>query len=168
MSIGRVLSGPAALFVLLCFFLPWVTVSCNNQPVARLSGYQLAAGGEINTGLGSQSFDGDAAVFMPAGAALLSLGLLIGLTTGKMSKAVAGIGQLLLAAAGLAVVWLKWDQLSQNAAANGLEVSAELGLWAAGAGLLALVVAAVLILAEKPPNRYISDDSWDDSYKHSW
>ena len=168
MSIGRVLSGPAALFVLLCFFLPWVTVSCNNQPVARLSGYQLAAGGEINTGLGAQPFDGDAAVFASPGAALLSVGLLMGLTTGKLPKAVAGIGQFLVAAVGMAVVWLKWDQLSQDAAANGLEVSAEFGLWAVGAGLLALIITAVLILAEKPPKHSVSVNSWDDSYKNSW
>ena len=166
MSIGRILSGPVALFVLLCFFLPWITISCGNQPVARLSGYQLAAGGEVNTRLGAQSFDGDAAVFVAPGAALLSLGLLMGLTAAKVPGAIVGVGQMLSSAAGLAVLLLKWNQLNQDAAANGLEVSSEFGLWAAGIGLIALIIAAVLIIAERPPRRdNYHESDWSNSYQ---
>lgn len=168
MSIGRVLTGPIALLILLCFFLPWITVSCNSQPVAQFSGYELAAGGEINTGFGAQPVEGDPAVFVAPGAALLSLGLLLGLTAARLPKVVAGIGQLLGSIAGLAILLIKWNQLNENAAANGFEVSGEFGLWAAGFGLIVLVIGAVLILAEKPPRSYDSYDSWNSTHSSSW
>jgi hypothetical protein len=41
---GRFISGPAALFILLFFFLPWIIVSCNGTPIGELSGYDLARG----------------------------------------------------------------------------------------------------------------------------
>lgn len=40
----------ASIFVLIfvCFFLPFITISCQNQPVARLNGFGLAVGTTIN------------------------------------------------------------------------------------------------------------------------
>lgn len=38
------LARGAKLLALLCFFLPWVTVSCAGQELASMSGYELAAG----------------------------------------------------------------------------------------------------------------------------
>lgn len=40
----------AKLLALLCFFLPWVTVSCAGQPLITMSGYQLATGGASPAG----------------------------------------------------------------------------------------------------------------------
>lgn len=34
---------------LLCFFLPWVTVSCDRQPVVKLSGVQMVKGTTVAT-----------------------------------------------------------------------------------------------------------------------
>jgi hypothetical protein len=30
--------------IILCFFLPWVSVSCQGQPIVTFSGFQLAKG----------------------------------------------------------------------------------------------------------------------------
>lgn len=38
------LARGAKLLALLCFFLPWVTVSCAGQELASMSGYELATG----------------------------------------------------------------------------------------------------------------------------
>jgi hypothetical protein len=46
---GRFISGPAALFILLFFFLPWIIVSCNGAPIGELSGYDLARGSLATT-----------------------------------------------------------------------------------------------------------------------
>jgi hypothetical protein len=44
MSRGSAIMGPAAVVAFVCFFLPWVTSSCQGQDVATLSGRELAAG----------------------------------------------------------------------------------------------------------------------------
>lgn len=40
---------PPAFFVIIiiCFFLPFVRITCNNQEVATMTGFKLATGGEI-------------------------------------------------------------------------------------------------------------------------
>jgi len=47
MSRGNLIVGPAAVVAFVCFFLPWITSSCQGQEVATLSGRELAAGTTI-------------------------------------------------------------------------------------------------------------------------
>ncbi len=35
------------LIVIICFFLPFVRITCNNQEIATMTGFKLATGGEI-------------------------------------------------------------------------------------------------------------------------
>jgi hypothetical protein len=44
MKPGTPVIGGAAAVALICFFMPWVTVSCNKQPIATLTGWQIAVG----------------------------------------------------------------------------------------------------------------------------
>lgn len=44
MSRGNLIVGPAAVVAFVCFFLPWITSSCQGQEVATLSGRQLTTG----------------------------------------------------------------------------------------------------------------------------
>jgi len=46
LSKGNKIIAPAAGIALLCFFLPWVTVSCAGQPIRSINGPQLANYGE--------------------------------------------------------------------------------------------------------------------------
>jgi hypothetical protein len=41
------LSGSVFILIIICFFLPFLSISCNNQQVAQLSGVQLATGTEV-------------------------------------------------------------------------------------------------------------------------
>jgi len=41
---GYKVASPAALVAMVCFFMPWVLVSCGNQPLVSLSGWELTVG----------------------------------------------------------------------------------------------------------------------------
>lgn len=58
--LGRFLSGSGAVLAMLFFFLPWVLVSCNGDPIGTMSGWELAAGVDI----GGQHTDGSPALFL--------------------------------------------------------------------------------------------------------
>lgn len=70
---GNKIVGTGASVAVICFFLPWVLVSCGGQPVASISGWQLAAGGSISTGWGSQPIPSSPMLFLVLLAALASL-----------------------------------------------------------------------------------------------
>jgi hypothetical protein len=75
-SPGKILSTSAALIVLICFFLPWVTVSCSEQEVATLSGYDLSVGTDIDLGVGTEEVDPDPIIFVvPLAAVASNIGL---------------------------------------------------------------------------------------------
>lgn len=142
MQIGKWITGPGALVVLLFFFLPWVTVSCGNMEIATLSGYQLAAGAEINTGFGTERAEGDWVVFLVFLAGLVAGGLLLAMATDLVPVQGSAVGQLIAGSIGLAVLWLKWAQLNRDVAEVGGGVSAEIGLWVTVLGLVAVIVGA--------------------------
>lgn len=58
--LGRFLSGSGAVLAMLFFFLPWVLVSCNGEPIGTVSGWELAAGVDI----GGQHTDGSPVLFL--------------------------------------------------------------------------------------------------------
>ena len=76
MQVSKWISGSGILVVLVFFFLPWVTVSCGNQNLVTVSGYELAAGTEVNTGFTVEKMEGDTAVFMIPFAGLMGSSLL--------------------------------------------------------------------------------------------
>jgi len=67
--LGRFVSGSGALLATLFFFLPWVLVSCNGEPMGTLSGWNLAAG----AALGNERVGGSPLLFAFLVVAILAL-----------------------------------------------------------------------------------------------
>ena len=65
--------GAAAGVVIISLFFPWLLVSCSEQPVLQLSGWQLATGEVLPSPLGSQSLPGHAELFLIPGLAIVIL-----------------------------------------------------------------------------------------------
>ena len=142
---GKPISGSAIVLVLICFFLPWVTVSCDGSDVVTLSGYELSVG-KVYTNYGEKT-EADPLVFVVPAAVLLAVGALF-IANAKVS----GAGQLVCAAAGLGIMGLKWQTMLDGQTAS-VKIATEYGAWGTLAGLLLLLLGGVLTLAikESPP-----------------
>ena len=104
-DVVKKLSPAAFVLALVCFFLPFVTFSCQGQTVASLSGIQLATGTKIQQpqvfGLPKEhKVDAEplAAVALLSVLAALVLSFLRGKKWGVGSAALAALGVILLAA----------------------------------------------------------------------
>jgi hypothetical protein len=64
LSNGYKVSSSSAALAIVCFFLPWVMVSCSGQPLLSLSGWDLAAGKTLETGFGSEKMPGEPLMFL--------------------------------------------------------------------------------------------------------
>lgn len=142
---SKLLSTPAIAVILVCFFLPWVTVSCsaygNQVSEIELTGYELATGKEISR-FGDRT-EADAAVFLIPLAALAAAGwLFVG------SRSAAGKGIIFSALTGLAVLGLKWMIMQENQTAD-VTVSAEHGLSGTLGGLVLLLIGGFVALNEE-------------------
>jgi hypothetical protein len=124
--------GPSAGVSLLAFFLPWVLVSCEGQPVASFSGFQLAFGGAVNTQMGvipvNASFD---LLLLLAGVVAILVmifmvyqGRMLAARTMRFITIIVGVNALILL----------WRALTAGASASAqggptVEVSLQLGYW---------------------------------------
>jgi len=148
MSPGRLLSTSAALLVLVCFFLPWVTVSCSEQELATLSGFDLATGTEIDLGVGSEEVDPDLLIFVVPLAALVVLGLVILSAVEVLPSSpnwVLPTSQVAAASMGLLVLAYKWlDARSDTTDLDFVSFSIEIGIWGVAIGLIAIIVGATI------------------------
>lgn len=154
MQVSKWVSGSGILVVLFFFFLPWVTVSCGNQQLFTFTGYELAAGTEINTGFTVEKTEGDTAVFIIPAAALVAGALLVLGLGGTLPMRGIAVGQLLTGAAGLLILWLKWSQMSQDVRAQGGDVSTEAGFWFTIVGLGLIILGGILAWLERPEGNY--------------
>lgn len=153
MKLSSVFSAPAALVILLCFFLPWVTVSCGGQNLVSMSGLDLAGGKEISTGFSVERTEGDPLLFVIPIVGLASLFLALRSSQTGANGGTAK-GQLVAALLAIGILALKWLQMDDAAAeASGgmaiITISTEVGLWGTIAGLGALVLGAIVALNEK-------------------
>jgi hypothetical protein len=71
--LGSILSSGSGLALLLFFFLPWILVSCSGQVMGKFSGWEMATGTEINTGLGYEQVDPQPMIFLVLISALVIL-----------------------------------------------------------------------------------------------
>lgn len=132
---GHAISAPGAALAILCFFLPWVSQSCGNQPPRVRSGWELA-------------IDGDRLVLLvPLMAlAVLVLALLAwrrGYATRRDGVASTGLGALVLL-----FLFAKFG----GDPGEGVTRDVLYGLWATAAASVAIVVGGVMNLFA-PPGR---------------
>ena len=144
-SPGRIISTTAAFIVLLFFFLPWVTVSCEDEDIDTLSGYDLSVGTDIDLGVGTEELDPDPIVFVVPLAAVAAIGLVILSTTGVLRTSLASAGQIAAASMGLTVLAFKWlDARNQTADYDFVSVSIEIGVWITVISFITIIIGAVL------------------------
>lgn len=149
---GNYISGPAAVLVLLFFFLPWVTVSCNGQPLGQFSGYDLAAGVPVSTLVGSEALSplgglpGDPALFLVPLVALITLLWVILAFVKREWEVYTGAGT--VAAAVLGVLVLVWRWLVFPAQPVELvAISYEPAVWLTLMGLVGIILGGGLSMA---------------------
>jgi hypothetical protein len=145
---GKVISGPAAVLILVLFFLPWIAVSCDGVEVVEFSGYNLAASvsPDDSEDIFTQSeITGDPILFVIPLASVVTL-VLLAITLGKPSfETNAGWGQIIAAFIALLVLLLEWLQFRGES--NGLfEMMIQPALWGTLACLLAIGIGAVFDL----------------------
>lgn len=145
---GKVLSGPAAVLIIVLFFLPWVTVSCDGMPIGEFSGYHLASG-TVPDGsddvFSAGQIDGDPILFAIPLIGLVTLGLL-GVTIWKSSfEANASWGQIIAAFIGLLILVLEWVQL-RGQSDGVFEIVFQPALWGTAVTLLAIGGGAIFDL----------------------
>jgi hypothetical protein len=145
---GKVISGPAAVLILVLFFLPWITVSCDGADVGEFSGYNLAASVSPEDDediFGESNISGDPILFVIPLAGVVTL-ILLALTLWKHRfEANASWGQIIAAFIALLVLLLEWLQFRGES--NGiLEFSIQPALWGTLACLLAIGAGAVFDL----------------------
>jgi|APCry1669189070_1035195.scaffolds.fasta_scaffold02567_1 zinc-ribbon domain len=143
---GIKITGPAAAAAVLCFFMPWVLVSCNNQPVASFSGWQLAAGGVVDSALGPMPLSGSPSIFLILLAALGALGLAFAIHRGTLDLRRATFGWIGLGTLSLLLLVFKFvgadSQASQQAGAN-IHVDLRFGYWGSFVSNIALIGGAI-------------------------
>ena len=144
-SPGKFISATAALVVLLFFFLPWVTVSCSGEEITDLSGYELAAGTEVDLGVGTEEVDPDPLVFAVPGAAVVVIALVLVSVFDLVPSNLAAAGQVAAASIGLLTMAYKWlDARNDTAGLDFVSYSIEIGVWGVVIGFLAIIIGGTL------------------------
>ncbi len=153
---GKVILGPAAVLAVALFFLPWITVSCDGNPVGEFTGYQLATG----TFSDESSSDpyaggepgGEPVLFAVPVVGLVTL-ILLGITLLKRDFDVnASWGQIIASLIGILILLLKWVQIQREIQGT-FEVLIEPALWGTVVCLVAIAGGALfdLILSQRRP-----------------
>ncbi|MCA9936188.1 MAG: FHA domain-containing protein [Ardenticatenaceae bacterium] len=145
---GKWISGPAAFLILVLFFLPWVSVSCNGQPIGELTGYELASGGDNDVAVTADfqlipSGGNDLALFFFPLAGLFTFGLLALAWFRPNVMGAAGGGQAALAVMGLLILLLEWRQLS-SAGEGAFEIEVMPALWGTAVALLLILAGGAV------------------------
>ena len=145
MSKGKILSTSAAFIVLICFFLPWITVSCSEQEIATMSGLDLAVGTDIDLGVGKEEVEPDLIIFIVPLAALVVMGLVLLSAVDLFPGSLTAAGQVAAASIGLLVLAYKWlDSRGGTPESDLVSFSPEIGLWGVVVGLIAIIVGATI------------------------
>ncbi len=146
---GKWISGPAAFLILVLFFLPWVTISCNGEPIGDLSGYELATGSNRDLPVDADfqllpaASGGDMAwLFVPL-MALLVGGILALAFWRPQWVLLAGVGQGGAALWGLLILFLEW-RLFQGAQEGLFEITIMPALWGTVIAFLLILLGGIV------------------------
>ena len=164
-DIVRILSPAAFVLALICFFLPFVTFSCQGQPVASLSGIQLATGTRIQQ---PQVFGPpkEHQVDVEPLATVALLTVLAGAVLSFLRGRKWGVGSLALAALGVILLAALKSKVDGDALRQGggvIQVSYGAGYYLCLAFLLAAVGTSIYSLMAGKGNRTVSPISDGDT-----
>lgn len=152
---GYRVATPSAALIILCFFLPWALISCEGQPMAELSGWELAAGTTVDMGLGAQRVEGRPLFFVIPAAA----GVVIALAyLAQQRKKLTGADMVGVVAAGIipiVILLIEFSRMKEETAGEGMTVDFLVGLWGVGIGLVGLIIGGLL---NTPRNNSMTDD----------
>jgi hypothetical protein len=154
-SKGYKVASPGAVVVILCFFLPWMFVSCAGSMGSSFTGMELAFGKQTEVMAGMvQRIPGEPLILLAllaAIAVLMLAGLSIG--RGKLTK-LDGIGIIGLGSGALALLVIQGfiysDQLQRSGGAQFVQLSPEIGLVGVLIGYLAVIFGGILNVSRKP------------------
>lgn len=162
---GRMISIIAALFLVFCFFLPWVSVSCSGQPVATVSGQDLAGGRTIEAFGSTERIEGEAILYLVPLSGVMALGL--ALLSGRTGKG-ASIMQIVVGVVAVLLLYLTWSNMQSQIRQYNFEVSLKIGFLGSIFAVLGIIAGAVLSMGDAtapgiPGASYDEiDSSWDD------
>jgi hypothetical protein len=151
---GHRLIGPGGAAALLLFFLPWISVSCQGQTAISLSGWNLAAGGQVSTALGPLPLGaGSPEIFIMllAAIACAALGGLVFMR--RMPARVAAVAALTAVAISVLIFLSKAINPQVNQAGidpSILRIDPQIGLIGTLLAYVAIVIGAVMDLRHKP------------------
>jgi hypothetical protein len=154
-SIKELISGPAAIIVLLAFFMPWVTISCEGSGIDEtVSGYDLTQD-QSEEGVEQE---GDVQLFLIPLAALVVLGAVWMRYQGQLKEAVASRVYLAAGAIGLLIQLLKYFSLQsdlndaeEEVGQGVIEMSYRYGWWLTALALIAIIAASFVSAQYAPP-----------------
>lgn len=148
LSKGYKVGGAGASLALLCFFLPWILVSCGSQ-TTRISGWGLAAGTSIRAGYTTQPIDGSPILFLVLFAAVGAAALAyFAYKRGRLNKIVDGFGLIAIGVAPLLILLLQFEGYDNSNSQMGIIIELQFGLWGTVLGYLAVITGGVLNLRE--------------------
>lgn len=142
---GNKIVGTAASIAVICFFLPWVLVSCGGQPVASINGWQLAAGGSVNTGYVSQPIPDSPVLFLVLLAALVALATVYLVYKDQLEARRAAVMATISGAVALFTLFIRLSG-AQSQTSMGVSVQLEVGFWGTVLAHVGIIVGAVLDL----------------------
>lgn len=155
-SKGHRLIGPGGAAAILLFFLPWISVSCQRQTALSFSGWNLAAGGQVDSVFGPVPINGSGEFFiiLLAAIACATLGALVYMR--RISNRPAALGAVGAVAISVLILLIKLiNPLGGQSNASGIDTSMlridpQIGLIGTLLAYVAIVVGAVMDLRNKP------------------
>ena len=146
-SKGHKVGSSGAALAILCFFMPWMLVSCGNQS-AKVNGWALSAGTTVGSGFYAQQIPGKPILFLVL---LAALGILyvayLAYKRGSLAQ-VDSYGLIALGAVPLLILLIQFSGVKDQAAQQGVYIEYQFGLWGTVIGCLAAIAGGALNLKE--------------------
>jgi hypothetical protein len=170
--LGSKIVSIAATLALIGFFLPWVLVSCNGQPMVTMTGYQITTGGRIPTTYGlSDPLPAVPILIGTLGASALVLLLFITHYIIRRLGIIISIFQVVLGFLGAGSMILAWKKFLALYAGEGeyffmpvsMTVQSLYGAWITTIGIAGIIIGGILSIADflrrgkRPMNQLISN-----------
>ncbi len=142
---GYRIAAPGAILALICFFLPWVLVSCGNQPPQSFTGWQLMTRTTVDSTTGAEKFAGNLFVGLLFLAALAVLALaFLAWRRGHLNR-LDSYGVLGLSALSLLYLFLQFG----GKPAEGSTKEILYGLWGVVLGYIAILAGGIMNWVER-------------------